>query len=149
MEQHWHGASELEQQQRELKGKLEELRALGLAPRTFLGMQRSGGILPTEAAKRKSVPLYRGLVRYFPDALIAVADLSQRANEQHNPGQELHWAREKSTDQPDALLRHLFEIGSTDTDGVRHAAKVAWRALAILQLEIEKDRNATNQVKPG
>jgi len=33
-----------------------------------------------------------------------------------------------------------MEAGTIDTDGVRHSAKVAWRALANLQKEIEKER---------
>ena len=37
-------------------------------------------------------------------------------------------------------MRHFVERGTTDTDGVRHSAKVAWRALAGLQKEIEKER---------
>lgn len=93
--------------------------------------------LPTEAQARKAVPLYSGLVKYFPDALAAVAQLSQIANEQHNPGTPVHWDRSKSTDELDCLLRHLFEAGTIDSDGVRHSTKVAWRALANLQKEIE------------
>lgn len=99
----------------------------------------TGTHLPTNPEARKKIPLYSGLVKYFPDALVAVAQLSQRGNDQHNPGEPLHWAREKSTDQEDTLLRHLFEAGTFDTDGCRHSAKVAWRALAMLQLEIERD----------
>ncbi len=95
--------------------------------------------LPSDPQERKRIPLYSGLVKYFPDALVAVARLSQVSNEQHNPGEPLHWAREKSTDQEDTLLRHLFDAGTLDTDGQRHSAKLAWRALAILQLEIEND----------
>ena len=96
--------------------------------------------LPTGAKERKQIPLYSGLVKYFPDALVEVAKVSFAGNEQHNPGQPLHWAREKSTDQEDTLMRHLFESGSIDVDGQRHSAKLAWRALALLQLEIEHDR---------
>ncbi len=96
--------------------------------------------LPTDAKARKDVPLYRGLLMYFPDALTAVAELSRVANEQHNPGEPLHWARGKSMDQEDCLMRHMLDLGKLDTDGQRHAAKVAWRALAILQLEIENGR---------
>ena len=96
--------------------------------------------LPTGAKERKQIPLYSGLVKYFPDALVEVAKVSFAGNEQHNPGQPLHWAREKSTDQEDTLMRHLFESGSIDVDGQRHSAKLAWRALAVLQLEIEHDR---------
>lgn len=98
--------------------------------------------LPTEAAKRKALPVATGFVDYFPDAMIAVAELSKIGNDQHNPGEPLHWAREKSTDESDALMRHFIERGTTDSDGVRHSAKVAWRAMALLQKEIENDRKA-------
>ena len=103
-------------------------------------------LLPTEPKARKKVPLWSGLVKYFPDALVAVAAVSYAGNEQHNPGQPLHWARGKSMDQEDTLMRHLFESGSVDVDGHRHSAKMAWRALAILQLEIEKEKNG-DQIK--
>jgi hypothetical protein len=58
-------------------------------------------------------------------------------NDQHNPGSALHWDRSKSGDESDALMRHFLERGTIDTDGVRHSAKVAWRAMALLQKEIE------------
>jgi hypothetical protein len=86
---------------------------------------------------RKDYPLFSGVLRYFPDALLAVAHCSKVGNDQHNPGEPLHWAREKSTDDADALARHLLDAGKLDTDGVRHSAKAAWRALAVLQKEIE------------
>lgn len=92
------------------------------------------------AADRKNAPVARGVLDYFPDALLEVANLSRIGNEQHNPGQPMHWAREKSTDHADCIIRHLIDRGTLDTDGVRHAAKVAWRALALLQLEIEASR---------
>lgn len=93
--------------------------------------------LPADAAARKAIPLASGVLDYFPDALVAVAKVSKAGNDQHNPGQPLHWARGKSTDQADTLLRHFLERGTFDTDGVRHSAKMAWRALALLQLELE------------
>lgn len=96
--------------------------------------------LPTDAKERKTIPLFSGLFQYFPDALCAVAHLSYVGNQQHNPGQPLHWAREKSTDQEDTLLRHLMERGTIDSDGVRHSVKVCWRALAMAQIEIEEAR---------
>jgi hypothetical protein len=49
----------------------------------------------------------------------------------------LFWNRAKSTDEADALVRHLLQAGEIDTDGVRHSAKVAWRALALLEKELE------------
>lgn len=99
-----------------------------------------GKHLPTAPAERKKIPLYSGLLKYFPDALVEVAHVSYIGNQQHNPGEPLHWAREKSQDQEDTIMRHLLESGTIDSDGVRHSAKVAWRALAMLQLEIEKER---------
>ena len=93
--------------------------------------------LPTNAAARKGVPIYSGVLRYFPDALVEVALCSKQGNDQHNPGKPLHWDRSKSGDELDALTRHLMEAGTYDTDGIRHSAKVAWRALANLQKEIE------------
>ena len=93
--------------------------------------------LPDEALARKSIPLATGLLDYFPSALVAVAALSAKGNEQHNAGKPLHWDRAKSGDEADALVRHLFQRGTTDSDGVLHSTKVAWRALAMLQKELE------------
>lgn len=92
------------------------------------------------AEERKARPVARGVLDYFPDALLEVAYLSKIGNDQHNPGQEMHWAKEKSTDHADCLLRHLIDRGTMDTDGVRHSAKVAWRALALLQTELDKEK---------
>lgn len=94
-------------------------------------------VLTTNAQARKNTPIFSGVLRYFPRALAAVAAVSQIGNEQHNPGQPLHWDRSKSTDEYDALARHLLEVGTFDTDGVRHSAKMAWRALAGLEKELE------------
>jgi predicted AAA+ superfamily ATPase len=85
----------------------------------------------------KNHPICTGVLDYFPDALYAIANLSRVGNEQHNPGEPMHWARHKSTDHADALMRHLTERGRLDLDGVGHTVKVAWRALALLQTEIE------------
>lgn len=94
-------------------------------------------MLPTDAAARKNMPIYSGVLKYFPDALAAIAECSKKGNDQHNPGQPLHWDRSKSGDEHEACLRHLIEAGKIDTDGVRHSTKAAWRALAALQKEIE------------
>jgi hypothetical protein len=100
--------------------------------------------LPSDPAERKKIPLFTGLFKYFPDALVEVAKVSYVGNQQHNPGLPLHWAREKSTDQENTILRHMLDSGTLDTDGTRHSAKVAWRALAMLQLEIEADNKPMN-----
>ena len=91
----------------------------------------------TTDKERKQSPLYSGVLRYFPDALVQVAQCSFIANEQHNPGQKMFWNRAKSPDELDSLTRHLIHAGEIDTDGIRHSAKVAWRALANLQKELE------------
>ena len=102
-------------------------------------------VLPSDAVSRKQIPVDTGCIDYFPDALVAVAELSKIGNDQHNPGEPLHWAREKSTDEADALMRHFIQRGTRDSDGVRHTAKVAWRALAMLQKEIEDEREGGDQ----
>mgnify|MGYP001590912608 FL=1 len=94
-------------------------------------------LLPTESAARKDIPLCRGVLDYFPLALAEVARVSKAGNDQHNPGEPLHWSREKSPDHADCILRHLMERGNVDADGMRSTAKLAWRALALLQIELE------------
>lgn len=95
-----------------------------------------------DAAGRKRQPVVSGVLDYFPDAMIAIAEVSFAGNEQHNPGQPLHWNRGKSADEADACGRHLLQRGTRDDDGMRHSAKMAWRALALLQKEIEEERRA-------
>ena len=96
--------------------------------------------LLSKRAERKTMPIASGCLDYFPDALLAVAHCSYIGNEQHNPGTPLHWDRSKSTDEADALIRHFLERGTADDDGIRHSVKVAWRALALLQKEIEQEK---------
>ena len=78
----------------------------------------------------KDYPVFSGVLAYFPDAIKAVANVSLVGNEQHNKG----------GNDLDALARHLIQAGTMDNDGIRHSAKVAWRALANLQREIEEDK---------
>src|SRR5512139_2591889 len=100
---------------------------------------RAYAALSTDSDERKELPICTGVFDYFPNALTEIARLSKIGNDKHNPGEPLHWARGKSGDEADALLRHLMERGSIDTDGVRHSVKVAWRALALLQKELEQE----------
>jgi hypothetical protein len=95
--------------------------------------------LPTAAKERKEYPVVSGVLDYFPDAIVALAQLSKKGNDQHNPGKPLNWDRSKSGDEADTLGRHLLQRGTLDTDGIRHSAKMAWRALALLQKEIESE----------
>lgn len=96
-------------------------------------------IMPEDSATRKGIPLHTGLLRYFPSALAAVAQVSRVCNDKHNPDQELQWSKENSNDHQDALLRHLVDaaedpVARDPEDGTLLAAKVAWRALAHLQI---------------
>lgn len=93
------------------------------------------------SAERKATPLYSGVLKYFPQALLAVARLSQIGNDKHNPGEPLHWSREKSNDHLDCIARHLIDAGTVDgEDGLLHDVKLAWRALANLELALEAQR---------
>lgn len=105
--------------------------------------------LPTDAAERKDTPIFSGVLRYFPDALAEVARVSKAGNDQHHPGTPLHWDKSKSTDEGDALIRHQLDAGTIDTDGQRHSAKVAWRALAQLQRELDAEAEPAVTVGRG
>lgn len=102
-------------------------------------------MLPSDAISRKGIPIYSGFLMYFPDAVAEVARLSQIANEQHNPGEPVHWSRGKSADHEDCLMRHMMQLGEVDSDGVLHDAKVAWRAMAVLQLRLESMQKESGQ----
>ena len=95
--------------------------------------------LPTDAKERKNTPIATGVLDYFPKALAEIARLSKVGNDQHNPGQPLHWDKTKSTDHADCIIRHLIDRGTVDSDGMLHSTKVAWRALALLETELEND----------
>jgi hypothetical protein len=88
--------------------------------------------------ERKMMPVISGVLDYFPDAIAAVAYVSYLGNQKHNPGQALHWARGKSDDHIDCLGRHLLNRDGVDQDGIMESAEMVWRALAVLQLQIEK-----------
>ena len=99
------------------------------------------------SAERKEVAVARGLYAYFPDALALIARHSVRSNEKHNPGQPVHWAREKSRDHEDCIARHSIAV-AVDPDsldgGEPHIICRAWRALAALQ-EWAEARNHEDQ----
>jgi hypothetical protein len=97
-------------------------------------------ILPTDPAERKNLPITTGVLDYFPRALAEVARVSKAGSDQHHPGQPLHWEKGKSTDHADCIARHLMDRFSRDSDGQRHAAKLAWRALALLETLLEAEQ---------
>lgn len=97
------------------------------------------------AEKRKATPVFSGVLSYFPDAVKYVSQVSKAGNDQHHPDKPLHWDRAKSTDELDALARHLVDhsVNPMDTDGMLHLGKVAWRALAMLQKYLENDNTSS------
>lgn len=109
-----------------------------LEQRADIDRRKTSILSHASAAERKAAPMAAGLLDYFPDACAAVASLSKIGNDQHNPGQPLHWARGKSTDEADCIMRHLVDRGTIDVDNVRHSTKVAWRSFALLQKELEE-----------
>lgn len=106
--------------------------------------------LPTDSLARKNYPLFKGVLCYFPAALAGVANISKVGNDKHNPGQELHHARGKSTDHGDCVIRHLIDAADllaalergnssvTQQDVLNEVSQLAWRALALSQELHEK-----------
>lgn len=92
---------------------------------------------PYPIKNRKDYPVYTGVVKYFPDALMEISRVSCIGNKQHHADEPLHWDKSKSPDHLDSLFRHLIEADDLDDDGILHLAKVAWRALAALQIKLE------------
>ena len=107
-------------------------------------VEEVGMLLPTDAQERKQIPIVSGVLDYFPLAIAEVAKCSWAGNQQHHPDKELHWDKTKSMDHADCIGRHLIDRGKFDTDGQRHSAKLAWRALALLQLELEEETKKGN-----
>lgn len=122
-----------------------EARAAGVA-----ASPKRARLIDTTSAERKAIPMARGLLDYFPDALAAVARHSYEANEKHNPGEEMHHARGKSMDHADCIMRHLVGRGGFDGDA-RESTALAWRALALLQEELERDLGLSlpRNARPG
>lgn len=97
-------------------------------------------MLSTDSKERKDTPIFSGVLMYFPDAIAEVAKVSKVGNDKHNPGQPLHWSRDKSSDHLDCVGRHLIDAGpeGDGKDGeLYHLAALVWRGLAKLQLVCE------------
>lgn len=106
--------------------------------------------LPTDSVERKNYPIFSGCLRYFPAALSGIAKISKIGNDKHNPGEEMHHARNKSSDHGDCILRHLIDTQDlmsailkdnsnvTSQDILNEVSQMAWRALAFSQELHEK-----------
>jgi hypothetical protein len=117
--------------------------------------------IPDGDQERKDAPMFRGLLGYFPAALFEVAAHALDSDRKHNadrpPSEGPIWARGKSGDHEDCLIRHLIDAGprrsllsllpewllakvpgSSARDARRyHLRCLAWRALALLQEDCE------------
>lgn len=102
------------------------------------GERPKARIIDADSATRKTFPMAAGLLDYFPDALAEVARVSFLGNQKHNPGKPMHHARSKSMDHADCIIRHLVGRGGFDGE-LRESASLAWRALALLQEELEAE----------
>ncbi len=66
--------------------------------------------LTTDSDERKRLPMLAVLAGYFAAAMAGLTRHAVRSNEKHNPGEPVHWARGKSTDHPECVLRHSWDI---------------------------------------
>lgn len=96
--------------------------------------------------QRKQHPMAEGLMDYFPDSLAVISHVSWVGNEKHNPGEPLHWARGKSTDQANCIVRHMatrddFEVYEINGEvyKIPHWAQAGWRILAYGQEWMERE----------
>ena len=100
--------------------------------------------LPVDSNERKNYPLFRGCLRYFPAAIAGIARISKLGNDKHNPGEDMHHARNKSSDHGDCIMRHLVDVEDlmasynrgnavTKQDILDEVSQMAWRALALSQ----------------
>ncbi len=107
--------------------------------------------LPVDSKARKDYPIFRGCLRYFPAAIAGIAKISKLGNDKHNPGEEMHHARNKSADQGDCIIRHLIDVEDllaaysrnsedrvTPEEILNEVNQMAWRALAFSQELHEK-----------
>jgi len=91
-------------------------------------------IFPEGASERHEYPVFTGLLAYFPRACAAVANVSFIGNEQHQPGEPMHWAKEKSIGTGDQVVRHTMQ--GVLEGSAYHLAQAAWRALELLERKL-------------
>lgn len=113
-------------------------------------------LFPSDDAGRKALPIFAMIAGYFPKALREVTRVCVANNVRYSPDRaptDITWNRGKSKDQSGSLFRHLLE---REVDGhvfetvpeeiakiigrpnVYVLAEAAWRALAMLEEEIEQ-----------
>jgi hypothetical protein len=105
-----------------------------------------GGLKPSDpGAKLDAGKTMAGVLADFPRALKAVAEVGTFGAKKYSRGgwQSVPRGVERYTD---AMWRHLLEesISEFDVDsGLRHAAQVAWNALARLELMLRTEADVS------
>ena len=96
--------------------------------------------------ERKQMPVARGALDYFPDALMVMAMLSKRADLKHSPDADPNdldrpkWVHDKSADHADCMMRHQADKTDFDPEmGLMYMVHVFWRAGAQLQTYIREN----------
>jgi hypothetical protein len=107
----------------------------------------------TEGAVKFDVgkaPIARGFLNYFPRAIEAVATVSQAGYEKYKKWAGWRDVENAEVRYRDALARHLLSDDVYDNapggTGCMHLAQVAWNALALLDLYLEKHPQAPLRV---
>jgi hypothetical protein len=113
-------------------------------------------LFTTNDKLRKHLPVFKYITRYCPKALREMTAVSVVNNVRYNPDREpsdINWARDKSKDQLGSGLRHMMEhavdckvfeevpLDIQEKTGITRIyilAENAWRAVAALELEIER-----------
>lgn len=116
-----------------LAGKLNQLPVIPSNKDELIKIKIPTRYIVDDTEKRKEFPLYDGLFGYFPNALAEVARWSVAGNNQHNPGQPLHWDMSKSTDHKNKIFRHTLDAEEMNSEGFYEAIGAAWRALALAE----------------
>jgi hypothetical protein len=103
------------------------------------------GAVPTPAEQKAAkIPVWQGVLQYFPKALMAVGDVSRFGARKHNGGvMPTEWRRFPAPIYSDSLIRHLLaesqgEIKDPES-GLLHAAHAAWNALARLEKLLDSE----------
>jgi hypothetical protein len=105
-----------------------------------------GGLKPSDpGAKLDAGKTMAGVLADFPRALKAVAEVGTFGAKKYSRGgwQSVSRGVERYTD---AMWRHLLEESISEFDGdsgLRHAAQVAWNALARLELMLRAEADVS------
>lgn len=91
-----------------------------------------------DSKARKDTPLLAGLFGYFAAALAGIARHSFRSNEKHNSGLPMHWARGKSMDHGECVIRHALDLEEIKA-WLRRNPEHPQRAEVVTMLEHEYD----------